>query len=42
MQALFKLAEPMIKRTAEQELRADFARLKASLERDDFRPAPRS
>jgi uncharacterized protein YndB with AHSA1/START domain len=30
--ALFKLAEPMIARTAEQELRADFARLKASLE----------
>jgi uncharacterized protein YndB with AHSA1/START domain len=30
--ALFKLAEPMIARTAEQELRADFERLKASLE----------
>ena len=31
--SLFKLAEPMIARTAEQELHADFARLKASLER---------
>ena len=30
--ALFKLAEPMIKRTAEQELRADFQRLKGRLE----------
>jgi hypothetical protein len=29
---LFKLAEPMIARTAEQELRADFERLKARLE----------
>jgi uncharacterized protein YndB with AHSA1/START domain len=30
--ALFKLAEPMIARTAEQELRADFERLKVRLE----------
>jgi uncharacterized protein YndB with AHSA1/START domain len=30
--ALFKLAEPMIKRTAEQELRTDFERLKGRLE----------
>jgi uncharacterized protein YndB with AHSA1/START domain len=30
--SLFKLAEPMIKRTAEQELRADFERLKGRLE----------
>jgi uncharacterized protein YndB with AHSA1/START domain len=30
--SLFRLAEPMIARTAEQELRADFERLKASLE----------
>ena len=30
--ALFKLAEPMIKRTAEQELRTDFERLKDQLE----------
>jgi uncharacterized protein YndB with AHSA1/START domain len=29
---LFKLAEPMIARTAEQELRADFERLKGRLE----------
>ena len=35
--SLFRLAEPMITRTAEQELRSDFERLKASLERDDFR-----
>ena len=30
--ALYKLAEPMIKRTAEQELRTDFERLKGRLE----------
>jgi uncharacterized protein YndB with AHSA1/START domain len=30
--SLFKLAEPMIARTAEQELRADFERLKVRLE----------
>jgi uncharacterized protein YndB with AHSA1/START domain len=30
--SLFKLAEPMIARTAEQELRADFERLKGRLE----------
>ena len=30
--ALFKLAGPMIKRTAEQELRTDFQRLKGQLE----------
>jgi uncharacterized protein YndB with AHSA1/START domain len=40
--SLFKLAEPMIRRTAEQELRSDFERLKASLERDDFGRPPRS
>jgi uncharacterized protein YndB with AHSA1/START domain len=35
--ALFKLAEPMIKRTAEQELRADFERLKDRLEAGGYR-----
>ena len=30
--SLYKLAEPMIKRTAEQELRTDFERLKGRLE----------
>jgi uncharacterized protein YndB with AHSA1/START domain len=40
--ALFKLAEPMIKRTAEQELRADFERLKVRLEAEGYpsQPAP--
>jgi uncharacterized protein YndB with AHSA1/START domain len=33
--ALYKLAEPMIKRTAEQELRTDFERLKGRLEAGD-------
>jgi uncharacterized protein YndB with AHSA1/START domain len=33
--ALYKLAEPMIKRTAEQELRTDFERLKGRLEVGD-------
>jgi uncharacterized protein YndB with AHSA1/START domain len=33
--SLLKLAEPVITRTAEQELRSDFARLKANLERSD-------
>jgi uncharacterized membrane protein len=36
--ALFKLAEPMIKRTAEQELRADFERLKERLEAGGYPP----
>ena len=36
---LFKLAEPMIKRTAEQELRADFERLKVRLEAGGY-PSP--
>jgi carbon monoxide dehydrogenase subunit G len=35
--ALFKLAEPMIKRAAEQELRADFERLKGRLEAAGYR-----
>jgi uncharacterized protein YndB with AHSA1/START domain len=35
--ALFKLAEPMIARTAEQELRADFERLKGRLEGGGYR-----
>jgi carbon monoxide dehydrogenase subunit G len=35
--ALFKLAEPMIARTAEQELRADFERLKDRLEAGGYR-----
>ena len=35
--ALFKLAEPMIQRTAEQELRADFERLKGRLEAAGYR-----
>ena len=35
--ALFKLAGPMIKRTAEQELRADFQRLKGQLEDGGYR-----
>ncbi len=33
--AFFKLAEPMIERTAEQELRADFERLKGRLEAEN-------
>jgi uncharacterized protein YndB with AHSA1/START domain len=36
--ALFKLAGPMIKRTAEQELRADFERLKDRLEAEGYPP----
>ena len=35
---LFKLAEPMIKRTAEQELRADFECLKDRLEAGGYPP----
>jgi uncharacterized protein YndB with AHSA1/START domain len=35
--SLFKLAEPMIARTAEQELRADFERLKGRLEGAGYR-----
>ncbi len=35
---LFKLAEPMIRRTAEQELRADFQRLKGRLEAGGYPP----
>jgi uncharacterized protein YndB with AHSA1/START domain len=36
--ALFKLAGPMIKRTAEQELKADFERLKDRLESGGYPP----
>jgi uncharacterized protein YndB with AHSA1/START domain len=38
--ALYKLAEPMIKRTAEQELRTDFERLKGRLEAGTAASAP--
>ena len=38
--ALYKLAEPMIKRTAEQELRTDYERLKGRLEAGTAASAP--